>query len=113
LGRWAMPKAAATPDTGMPAVRGGAEDGVLASIEKHGLTPANVNAAGQIVAAGTMDELAAFAADPPAGARLRPLAVAGAFHTQHMEPAVAELAAATADIDVHDPALPLLSNRHG
>ena len=109
----AMAKAAAVTDTGMTAVLGGAEDDVLAALEKHGLTPANVNAAGQIVAAGTMDELAAFAADPPAGARLRPLAVAGAFHTRHMEPAVAELAAATADMDVHDPALPLLSNRDG
>jgi [acyl-carrier-protein] S-malonyltransferase len=109
----AMAKAAAVTDTGMTAVLGGAEDDVLASIEKHGLTPANVNAAGQIVAAGTMDELAAFAADPPARARLRPLAVAGAFHTRHMEPAVAELEAATIDLDVHDPALPLLSNRDG
>jgi [acyl-carrier-protein] S-malonyltransferase len=109
----AMAKAAAVTDTGMTAVLGGAEDDVLASIEKHGLTPANVNAAGQVVAAGTMDELAAFAADPPAGARLRPLAVAGAFHTRHMEPAVAELAAATAEMAVHDPALPLLSNRDG
>jgi [acyl-carrier-protein] S-malonyltransferase len=109
----AMAKAAAVTDTGMTAVLGGAEDDVLASIEKHGLTPANVNAAGQIVAAGTMDELAAFAADPPAGARLRPLAVAGAFHTRHMDPAVAELEAATIDLDVHDPALPLLSNRDG
>ena len=109
----AMAKAAAITDTGMTAVLGGAEDDVLAAIEKHGLTPANVNAAGQIVAAGTMDELAAFAADPPAGARLRPLAVAGAFHTRHMEPAVAELVAATAEMAVHDPALPLLSNRDG
>jgi [acyl-carrier-protein] S-malonyltransferase len=109
----AMAKAAAITDTGMTAVLGGAEDDVLAAIEKHGLTPANVNAAGQVVAAGTMDELAAFAADPPAGARLRPLAVAGAFHTRHMEPAVAELAAATAEMAVHDPALPLLSNRDG
>ena len=109
----AMAKAAAISGTGMTAVLGGAEDDVLAAIEKHGLTPANVNAAGQIVAAGTMDELAAFAADPPAGARLRPLAVAGAFHTRHMEPAVAELAAATAEMAVQDPVLPLLSNRDG
>jgi [acyl-carrier-protein] S-malonyltransferase len=109
----AMAKAAAVTSTGMTAVLGGAEDDVLAAIEKHGLTPANVNAAGQIVAAGTMAELAAFAADPPAGARLRPLPVAGAFHTRHMAPAVADLAAATADMATANPALPLLSNRDG
>src|SRR5947199_378430 len=66
-----------------------------------------------VAAAVSTAELAAFAAVPPAGARLRPLAVAGAFHTRHMEPAVAELAAATAEMAVHDPALPLLSNRDG
>jgi [acyl-carrier-protein] S-malonyltransferase len=109
----AMAKAAAIADTGMTAVLGGAEEDVLASLEKHGLTAANVNMTGQIVAAGTTAELAAFAADPPAGARLRPLAVAGAFHTRHMEPAVAELAEATAGMAVQDPALPLLSNRDG
>jgi [acyl-carrier-protein] S-malonyltransferase len=109
----AMAKAAAITDTGMTAVLGGTEKDVLASIGEHGLTPANVNAAGQIVAAGTLAELEAFAASPPPGARLRPLAVAGAFHTRHMEPAVAELQEAAAEMGVRDPALPLLSNRDG
>jgi len=83
----AMAAAAATEPTGMTAVLGGDQEAVLATIARHGLTPANVNAAGQIVAAGTLAELDAFAADPPAGARLRPLQVAGAFHTRHMAPA--------------------------
>ena len=61
----AMARAAAATATGMTAVLGGDEAEVLAAIEAHGLTPANVNGAGQIVAAGTMDQLAAFAADPP------------------------------------------------
>ncbi len=78
----------------MTAVLGGDEAAVLAAIDKHGLTPANVNGAGQIVAAGTLSELAEFAADPPARARLIPLSVAGAFHTRHMAPAVDELRAA-------------------
>jgi [acyl-carrier-protein] S-malonyltransferase len=77
----AMAKAAAAEATGMTAVLGGDQDEVLAALDVHGLTPANVNGAGQIVAAGTMAQLAALAADPPAGARLRPLSVAGAFHT--------------------------------
>jgi [acyl-carrier-protein] S-malonyltransferase len=108
-----MAAAAAAEQTGMTAVLGGDTDAVLASIERRGLTPANVNGAGQIVAAGTMAQLEAFAADPPAGARLRPLSVAGAFHTHHMAPAVAALAAEAASMDVTDPERPLLSNRDG
>jgi len=109
----AMARAAAAEATGMTAVLGGDEQVVLASIEAHGLTPANVNGAGQIVAAGTMDQLAAFAADPPPGARLRPLSVAGAFHTRHMEPAVQALREAAATVAARTPVLALLSNRDG
>jgi [acyl-carrier-protein] S-malonyltransferase len=108
-----MAAAAAVEQTGMTAVLGGDEETVLAAIESRGLTPANVNGAGQIVAAGTMSQLADFAASPPAGCRLRPLSVAGAFHTHHMAPAVDALAAAAATVDVADPARPLLSNRDG
>jgi [acyl-carrier-protein] S-malonyltransferase len=108
-----MAAAAAATATGMTAVLGGQGSEVLAAVEARGLTPANVNAAGQIVAAGTMEQLAAFAADPPAGARLRPLSVAGAFHTRHMAPAVEALAAAAAQVPASDPVLPLLSNRDG
>jgi [acyl-carrier-protein] S-malonyltransferase len=109
----AMAQAAAAEPTGMTAVLGGDEQDVLASIEAHGLTPANVNGAGQIVAAGTLEQLAAFAADPPPRARLRPLSVAGAFHTSHMAPAVGALRAAAEGMAVRSPALALLSNRDG
>ena len=109
----AMAEAAAAEPTGMTAVLGGDQDAVLAAIARHGLTPANVNAPGQIVAAGTMTALEAFAADPPAGARLRPLQVAGAFHTRHMAPAVAALRDAAAAVTVADPAMTLLSNADG
>jgi [acyl-carrier-protein] S-malonyltransferase len=109
----AMADAAAAEPTGMTAVLGGDEQTVLAAIEAHGLTPANVNGAGQIVAAGTLEQLAAFAADPPAGSRLRPLSVAGAFHTAHMAPAVAALRAAAGQVRVSDPGLTLLSNHDG
>jgi [acyl-carrier-protein] S-malonyltransferase len=109
----AMAAAAATEPTGMTAVLGGDQEAVLAAIARHGLTPANVNGAGQIVAAGTLAELDAFAADPPAGARLRPLQVAGAFHTRHMAPAVAALRDAAADVAVADPAITLLSDADG
>jgi [acyl-carrier-protein] S-malonyltransferase len=109
----AMAAAAAVEPTGMTAVLGGDQDAVLAAIARHGLTPANVNGAGQIVAAGTLAELEAFEADPPAGARLRPLQVAGAFHTRHMAPAVAVLRDAAAEVAVTDPAMTLLSDSDG
>jgi [acyl-carrier-protein] S-malonyltransferase len=109
----AMAQAAAAEATGMTAVLGGDEQDVLAAIEAHGLTAANVNGAGQIVAAGTLDQLAAFAADPPPRARLRPLSVAGAFHTSHMAPAVDALRAAADGMAVRSPAIALLSNRDG
>jgi [acyl-carrier-protein] S-malonyltransferase len=109
----AMAKAAAAEATGMTAILGGAQDEVLAALDAHGLTPANVNGAGQIVAAGTLAQLEALAAAPPPGARLRPLPVAGAFHTVHMAPAVDALREAAAGIVVHDPATVLLSNADG
>jgi [acyl-carrier-protein] S-malonyltransferase len=108
-----MAAAAAAAATSMTAVLGGDEAEVLAAIEAHGLTPANVNGAGQVVAAGTAAQLAAFAANPPAGARLRPLSVAGAFHTRHMAPAEAALAQAAATVHASDPVRPLLSNLDG
>src|SRR3954468_19716287 len=68
-GRARAAACARTP-TGMSAVLGGDPDEVLTAIEKHGLTPANMNGAGQIVAAGSLDGLAALKADPPAKARI-------------------------------------------
>jgi [acyl-carrier-protein] S-malonyltransferase len=109
----AMATASAAEPTGMTAVLGGDPDEVLEAIARHGLTPANVNAAGQVVAAGTLRDLEALAADPPASARLRSLRVAGAFHTRHMAPAVAALRDAAADVVVKDPAITLLSNADG
>jgi [acyl-carrier-protein] S-malonyltransferase len=109
----AMADAAATTATGMTAVLGGDRDEVLAVIERHGLTAANDNGAGQVVAAGTMEQLAAFAEEPPAKARLMPLSVAGAFHTTHMAPAVDRLASLARSVSTHDPRTPVISNRDG
>ncbi|GGO52952.1 ACP S-malonyltransferase [Streptomyces daqingensis] len=109
----AMAEAAAVTDTGMSAVLGGEPDAVVAHLEKLGLTPANMNGAGQIVAAGTAEQLAELAADKPEKARVIPLKVAGAFHTEHMAPAVDVLARAVEDAEVHDPALPYVSNLDG
>ena len=109
----AMAAACDSEPTGMTAVLGGDEAAVLAAIDAAGLTPANINTAGQIVAGGTLAQLAEFAASPPAGARLRPLRVAGAFHTRHMAPAADALGAGAAGTSVKDPAITLLSNRDG
>ncbi len=109
----AMAEAAAVTPTGMTAVLGGDRDEVLAKIATHGLTPANDNGPGQIVAAGTLEQLEAFKADPPAKARLVPLSVAGAFHTEHMAPAVGHLGALARSVSVHDPRTRVISNRDG
>src|SRR5690606_9130535 len=109
----AMAEAAKATPTGMTAILGGDAAEVAAVIERHGLTAANVNGAGQVVAAGTLEQLEALAADPPEKARLRPLSVAGAFHTEHMAPAVDLLRRHARSISTHDPRTRLLSNRDG
>ena len=109
----AMAEASDATPTGMTAVLGGDRDEVLAGLDKHGLTPANDNGPGQIVAAGTLEQLAALADDAPAKARLIPLPVAGAFHTEHMAPAVGRVAALATSVSVHDPRVPVISNRDG
>ncbi|MCF8526847.1 MAG: acyltransferase domain-containing protein [Candidatus Nanopelagicales bacterium] len=108
-----MAAAAAITPTGMTAVLGGDPETVVAKATEHGLTPANMNGAGQIVVAGTLAQLEAFAADPPEGSRVRPLEVAGAFHTEHMAPAVATLSGYGRAITTHDPRIPLISNADG
>jgi [acyl-carrier-protein] S-malonyltransferase len=109
----AMAEAAATTPTSMTAVLGGDRDEILAKLETHGLTAANDNGPGQVVAAGTKEQLAAFADDGPAKARLVPLSVAGAFHTEHMRPAVDRLATLAQAVSTHDARTRLISNRDG
>jgi [acyl-carrier-protein] S-malonyltransferase len=109
----AMAAAAEAEPTGMTAVVGGESDAVLAKLAEYDLTPANINGAGQIVAAGAVEQLEKLRADPPHGARLRPLAVAGAFHTQFMAPAVAMLERYGRAVSVHDPRTRLISNTDG
>jgi len=109
----AMAEAAAAVATGMSAVLGGDPAEVSAALDRHGLSPANLNGAGQVVAAGPMDALAALAADPPARARVLPLKVAGAFHTSYMAPAIDALARAAGAARTADPVVRLLSNADG
>ncbi|MGW3205289.1 ACP S-malonyltransferase [Streptomyces sp. NPDC001135] len=110
----AMADAAAITETGMSALLGGDPETSVAHLEKLGLTPANINGAGQIVAAGTLEQLAALNEDKPEGVRkVVALKVAGAFHTRHMAPAVETLAKAAAELKPADPKVPYVSNKDG
>ncbi|MFF1708069.1 ACP S-malonyltransferase [Streptomyces sp. NPDC058251] len=110
----AMADAAAITETGMSALLGGDPEVSVAHLEKLGLTPANINGAGQIVAAGTLEQLAALGEDKPEGVRkVVALKVAGAFHTRHMAPAVETLAKAAADLAPTDPKVTYVSNKDG
>ncbi|WP_280828251.1 ACP S-malonyltransferase [Mycobacterium sp. OTB74] len=108
-----MAKACALEPTGMSAVLGGDEAEVLARLEALELVPANRNAAGQIVAAGAVSALEKLAEDPPAKARVRQLATAGAFHTHYMSSAAEPYAAAAATVTASEPTTTLLSNADG
>lgn len=108
-----MAAASAVTPTGMSAVLGGDPDEVAATLERHGLTAANANGAGQVVAAGTLEQLAALTADPPARARVIPLQVAGAFHTTHMAPAVEALGRQAEGFTTSAPTVAVVSNADG
>ena len=108
-----MAKACAVEPTGMSAVLGGDEAEVLARLEALDLVPANRNAAGQIVAAGALAALDKLAEDPPAKARVRQLATAGAFHTHYMASASDGYAAAAEAVTTAEPTAKLLSNADG
>jgi [acyl-carrier-protein] S-malonyltransferase len=108
-----MAKACAVEPTGMSAVLGGDEAEVLARLESLDLIPANRNAAGQIVAAGAISALEKLAEDPPAKARVRQLATAGAFHTRYMASALDGYSAAVEKVTTSEPTATLLSNADG
>jgi [acyl-carrier-protein] S-malonyltransferase len=109
----AMARASAATPTGMTAVLGGERNEILQTLERLGLTAANDNGPGQIVAAGTLEQLQRLSDDPPSKARLIPLSVAGAFHTLHMRPAVDVLARLARAISTRDTRTRLISNRDG
>jgi [acyl-carrier-protein] S-malonyltransferase len=109
----AMAAAAAQVATGMSAVIGGDEGELLAKLDTLGLQPANYNGGGQIVVAGELPALAALQADPPAGARVIPLQVAGAFHTRYMQPAVETLQDLANSMTANVPDWTIWTNRDG
>ena len=108
-----MAKAASASPSGMSAVLGGDRTEVLAAIAGLNLVAANDNGAGQIVAAGDLQALASLVENPPAGARVRALAVAGAFHTQFMQPAVEPMRNLAASVQTHPVSIQVISNKDG
>jgi [acyl-carrier-protein] S-malonyltransferase len=110
----AMAKAAASSDkAGMAAILGGDVETVIARLNELGLTPANYNGAGQIVAAGSADAIQQLVAEGPEGSKVIPLSVAGAFHTSYMSSAVGELADFVSTLSVNNPSKTLWSNQAG
>lgn len=109
----AMAAAAALEATSMAAVIGGDWSVVSETLDGFGLAPANFNGGGQVVVAGPAAGIAELAANAPAGARVIPLQVAGAFHTKYMQPAVASLSDFASTLEVGDPSLPILTNKDG
>lgn len=109
----AMAQACALEPTGMAAVMGGEPEEIIAWLAEFDLVGANINGAGQIVAAGGKDALEKLVAAARPGIKIIQLKVAGAFHTRYMATAEAALRAHAAGVTVVDPAFPLLSNADG
>lgn len=109
----AMARAASLEATGMSAVIGGDENDLIEQLGELGLFPANYNGGGQLVVAGDLAGLQQLAENPPAGARVIPLQVAGAFHTRYMLPAVEALRDAAAGVAVSEPATTIWTNKDG
>jgi malonyl CoA-acyl carrier protein transacylase len=113
----AMAEAAALTPSGMAALIGGDDDAAEALAgarrsEGGSLWVANLNAPGQVVVAGGLEDIewaAAHAADHGIR-RVVPLKVAGAFHSPFMESAAADLEHAVAGVRFEPAAFPVWAN---
>jgi [acyl-carrier-protein] S-malonyltransferase len=108
-----MQDAAEQSDTSMAAVLGGDRETVLAHLQSLNVVAANENGAGQIVAAGSSAHIATLLEQPPSGARVRALSVAGAFHTNFMKSAQGPVETIANSLQLSDPKFRVLSNQEG
>jgi [acyl-carrier-protein] S-malonyltransferase len=99
--------------TSMAAILGGEPETVVAKLNELGLSAANYNGAGQIVAAGSKAAIDKLAAEGLEGSKVIPLSVAGAFHTNYMLSAVSELEGFVPNLNVNNPSISLWSNQNG
>ncbi|MDD5901047.1 MAG: ACP S-malonyltransferase [Lachnospiraceae bacterium] len=73
--------------------------------------PVNYNCTGQLVVAGSTDELPQFYEEvKAAGGRALPLKVGGGFHSPFMTPAVAEFEKDLTQFEIQTPSLPIYAN---
>ena len=109
-----MAKAATSGEvTSMAAILGGEPETVVAKLNELGLSAANYNGAGQIVAAGSKAAIDKLAAEGLEGSKVIPLSVAGAFHTNYMLSAVSELEEFVPNLTISNPSISLWSNQNG
>jgi len=108
-----MALAAALEPSSMAAVIGGEPEAVLEGVLALGLSAANFNGPGQIVAAGSAEKIEQLVATPITGTRTVKLAVAGAFHTQYMSPATEELEKFASGLGPTDPVGAIWTNSDG
>ena len=112
----AMQDASDQTPSGMVSILGMDRDVVAELCEKAAqgdvLQIANLLCPGNIVVSGTVAacERVADLANQAGAMKVIPLAVAGAFHTPIMQPAVERLTAALAEVTVHAPRIPIVSN---
>lgn len=109
----AMAQACDLRPTTMAAVISGNPEHVLHRLSDLGLTAANINGGGQIVAAGATEAVDELMSTPPDGTAVKQLRVAGAFHTTYMAPAQDAFAHAAQDVTFSDPQHPIISNLDG
>lgn len=100
----------------MASVIGGEEADVAKLCEEFDIEIANLNCPGQIVISGEKDKVLA-AVEKATSEKLfrmvKPLNVAGAYHSRLMQPACDAFAKVLADADIQKPAVPVFTNTTG
>jgi [acyl-carrier-protein] S-malonyltransferase len=108
-GRLMQAAAAKPPPGGMLAV-GADRSGAARLADRFGLTVANENSPAQLVLSGPESGIeAAEAAAKADGVRAKRLAIAGAFHSPAMRPAVAPFLASLEEVELRPPSAPVMS----
>jgi len=107
-----MQEAGERESGGMAAVLGLEEDQVKEICNDSGVQIANINCPGQIVVTGPSKSLeqAIRLAEAKGARRVVPLQVSGAFHSPLMKPAAEGLSQVVAELDFHDPVIPIVAN---
>src|SRR6187551_743175 len=110
-----MDEACATTQGGMAAMIGGLENDVRRLAADEDVDIANINATNQIVISGELTnvETAVGVAKEHGISRAMMLNVAGAYHSRLMESTYVKLEKVLADVPIHSPRFPVISNVTG